>query len=161
MPIYRFVEVLLDRTRPGWRERQARRKSLWHLPITIVMIGLLSGLWYVLFKGMWQVHLLWHPEHAGHLQEFWPKGIRPRSFVASALLVLPLFLPALGISMILTNLLFWLVGPARHTFEREAGGDPEMTFRGANGKLLIALLILVPVGIGLSLIGAWLLADLR
>ena len=162
MPIDRLVEVLLDKTRPGWRERQARRKSLWHLPITIVMFGLLGGLWFALFKAMWLLHLVWHPEHAGHLQEFWPKGMRPQPFVASALLALPLFLPALGIALILTNLVFWFIGPARRAFEREAGGDPEMTFRGANRKLLkIVFAILLPVGIGLSLIGAWLLADLR
>lgn len=161
MPVWSLVEVLLDKTRPGWRERHARRKSLWHLPTTILMFGLLGALWFLLFKAIWQVHLLWHPEHAGHLDEFWPKGIRPRPFLASALLVLPLFLPALGISLILSNLLFWFIGPARRAFEREAGGDPEMTFRGANRKLFIALLILLPVGIGLSLIGAWLLIDLR
>jgi hypothetical protein len=37
-----------------------------------------------------------------------------------------------------------------------------MTFRGATGKLLnVTLLIFVPLGIGLSLVGGWLLVDLR
>ena len=162
MPLRGPVEVLLDKTRPGWRERQARRRSLWHFPMIIVTIGLLAGLWFVLFRAMWQVHLVWHPDHIGRLREFWTKGIRPQPFVASALLVLPLLLPAVGGSLILTNLLFWCIGPARRSFEREAGGDPEMTFRGANGKLLkITLCYLVPIGIGMSLIGAWLLTDLR
>jgi hypothetical protein len=162
MPVVRIVEALLDKTRPGWRGRQARRKSLWHLPVIIVMFGLLAGLWFALFRIMWQVHLVWHPEHAGHLQEFWPKGAGPKSFIASALLVLPLFLPALGVSLFLANLLFLLIGPARRAFEREASGDPEMTFRGANRKLLkITLGFLLPIGIGMSLIGAWLLTDFR
>jgi len=162
MPVRGPVEALLDKTRPGWRERQARRKSLWHLPMIIVMVGLLAGLWFVLFEAMWQVHLIWHPEHIGRLEDFWPKGIGPKSFVASSLLVLPLFLPALGVSLILANLLFWCIRPARRSFEREASSDPEMTFRGANGKLLkITLCYLVPVGIGMSFIGAWVLTDLR
>jgi H+/Cl- antiporter ClcA len=162
MPVYRLVEVLMDKTCPGWRERQARRKSLWHLPTTIVMFALLGGLWFVLFRAMWQVHLVWHPEHAGHLQEFWSEGIRLQPFVASALLALPLFLPAVGVSLILTNLLFWFIRLARRVFEREADGDPEMKFRGATGKLLkVTLLIFVPLGIGPSLVGAWLLVDLR
>jgi hypothetical protein len=126
------------------------------------MFALLGGLWFVLFRAIWQMHLVWHPDHAGHLHEFWSESIRLQPFVASALLVLPLFLPAVGISLILTNLLFWFIGPARRAFEREADGDREMTFRGANAKLLkVTLLIFVPLGIGLSLVGAWLLADLR
>lgn len=162
MLVERVVEIVLDKTRPGWRQRQARRKSLWHLPLVIVMFGLLCGFWFILFRAMWQVHLVWYPEHAGHLQEFWSKGIRPGPLVASALLALPLFLPALGFSLILTNLLFWFIGPARRAFEREASGDPEMTFRGANSKLLkIMLRYLLPIGFGMSLVGAWLLTDLR
>jgi len=162
MDIQWLIEGLMDWLRPGWRERQARRKSLWHPPIAIIMFVLLGGLWFLLFRAMWQVHLVWHPEHTDHLQNFWPRGIRLQPFVASALLVLPLFLPAVGISLILTNLLFWFIRPARRTFEREADGDPEMTFRGANGKLLkVTLLMFVPIGISLSLLGAWLLADLR
>jgi H+/Cl- antiporter ClcA len=87
-----LFEAFMDAVRPGWRERQARRKSLWHLPTTLVMFALLGGLWFVLFRAMWQVHLVWHPEHAGHLQEFWSEGMRLHPFVASALLALPLFL---------------------------------------------------------------------
>src|SRR5262249_59622830 len=98
--------------------------------------GLFAGLWFVFFRAMWQLHLVWPPDHIGRLREFWTKGIRAQPFVASALLVLPLLLPAVGGSLILANLLFWCIGPARRSFEREAGGDPQVTFRGANGKLL-------------------------
>ena len=55
------VSVLMDAVRPGWRERKARRKSLWHLPKVVLMFALLLGLWFVLFKLMWQVHLVLHP----------------------------------------------------------------------------------------------------
>lgn len=157
-----IVKAIMGALRPGWRERKARRKSLWHLPKIILMFALSAGLWFLLFRLMWLVHLVFHPEHAGHLGEFWRKGIGLQPFLASALLTLPLFLPALGLAMVLTNLLFSRIVPARQVFEREAAGDPAMTFRGATGKLVkCTLLYFLPIGLGLSLAGAWLLITLR
>ena len=149
------LSVLMDAVRPGWRERKARRKSLWHLPKIVLMFALLLGLWFVLFKLMWQVHLFLHPSRS-ETAELVPRGVHGIPLVASLLERLPLSLPALGLSLVATNLLFWLIPRARRVFEREAEGDPEMTFRGATGKLLrITLLFLLPIGLGLSLLGAW------
>ena len=120
-----LFEWCMDALRPGWRERQQRRKTPWHLAKILLMFALLGALWLAAFRLMWRVHLFLHPEHAGHLDAFWRKGIGGQAFVASALLVLPLFLPALGISMTLTNLLLWCIAPARLAFAREAIGEPE------------------------------------
>jgi len=155
-----IVNVVMDALRPGWRERKARRKSPWHLAKVLVMFALLFGLWFALFKIMWQVHLYLHPGQTD-VGEFLPRGVHGISLAASLLLRLPLSLPALGFALIGTNLLFRLIAPARRAFEREAEGDPEMTFRDATGKLArITLLCLLPIGFGLSLLGAW-ISDLR
>lgn len=155
-----IVKVIMDALRPGWRERKARRKSLWHLPKIILMFALLFGLWFALFKIMWQAHLYLHPGQT-EVGEFLPRGVHGIALAASLLLRLPLSLPAFGFALLGTNLLFWLIAPARRAFEQEAEGDPEMTFRDATSKLVrITILCLLPIGVGLSLLGAW-ISNLR
>jgi hypothetical protein len=165
-----LLEAFMDRARPGWRERKERRKTLWHLPKLAVLFALIGCIGSAMFFGMWQVHVGLHPEHAGQLREFLPKGVAGRPLFASLLMSVPLFLPAVGIAIVLTNLVFWCIAPARRAFEREAIGDPaqgdeperEMMFRVATrGSLRITAVYLLPIGIGLSLLGAWLLTSLR
>jgi hypothetical protein len=84
----------------------------------------------------WQVHVLFYPEHAVHLREFWRPGISGGAFISSFLLAMPLFLPAIVTGLLISNLLMWLIPPARRAMNAEARGDYEMTFRGANLGLL-------------------------
>ena len=155
-------EKALDKYRPGWRERRKRRKSLWHLPRILISFLLLSLIWYWLFIGMWEVHLLKYPEHEGHLRDFWKEDVTFKSFISSFLLVMPLSLPAIGASFVATNYLFWLIPSAKRAFESEAAGDEEMTFSGAtSGLIKLSIWYLVPIGFGLSLIGALTLSSLK
>ncbi len=111
---------------------------------------------------MWQIHLIAYPNHVGHLNEFWSEGIGFKSFVSSFLIAMPLFLPAMGASFILINLLFGFIAPARKIFEKEAAGDKEMTFFGAtSGLIKVFFKYLLPIGLGLSLIGALTLSNLK
>src|SRR4029077_742715 len=82
------------------------------------------------------VHVHFYPMHAGRLSEFWPGGLSTRAFISSFLMAMPLFFPAVVIAGLLSNIVMWLIPPARRVMEREAAGDPEMTFRGANTKLI-------------------------
>jgi hypothetical protein len=45
----------LDLTRPGWRERQAKRKSAWNLVGGLLIIVGLVPTWYGLWLGAWKV----------------------------------------------------------------------------------------------------------
>lgn len=156
-----ILPKVLDKLRPGWRKRQARRKTLWHLPKVIISIFGLGIFWYVLFIGMWQIHLFAYPEHTGHISEFWRKGVSLQSFLSSFLLAMPLFLPAMGLSFIIVNIIFWFIAPAKRAFENEASGDNEMTFIGATSKLIgITVKYLFPIGFSLSLVGALTLSSL-
>ena len=158
----RLIEKILDKHRPGWRERSGRRKSFWHFPRMITSFILLGLLWYLLFVGMWEIHLIVFPEHEGHLREFWQEGISFKAFISSFLLVMPLFFPSMGASYILVNLIFWFIPPARKAFENEAAGDKEMTFFGATSSLTkVFIKYLLPLGLGLSLLGALTLSSLK
>jgi len=156
------AEKYLDKYRPGWKQRTDRKKSLWNLLQFLVSLPMLLIIWYILFSFMWQVHLIAFPEHTGQIAGFWPKGIGIKAFISSFLLAMPLFFPAMGLSFIVINLIFWFIPPAREAFKREAVGDKEMTFIGATtGLLVISIKYLLPVGIGLSLVGALTLSSLK
>ena len=157
----RHIGKTLKKNWPDWRERSLRQISFWHLPKIFISFVLLGLLWYLLFMAMWQIHLIAYPHHAGHLNEFWAEGISFNSFISSFLLVMPLFLPALGVSYILTNFLFWYIVPIRKKFEKEAAGNKEMTFSGATTRLARVLYkYLLPIGLGLSLIGSLTLSEI-
>ena len=156
------TEAILDRLRPEWRERAARRRSLWHIPKVLLIFILLGSLWFALFRLMWLAHLIIYPEHSRHLHDFWGKGITAQSFASSFLLLIPLFLPATGLSLIFTNLVFWCIPPARNQFEKEGEGIEDMTFRRANKDLLrLTIRWLIPIGCGLSMLGALTLTNMK
>jgi hypothetical protein len=151
-PLFQF---LMDRLSPGWRERAAKRKTAWNLFKVLIWIPLLAGSWVLLTILMWQVFLLIHPEYSGPLSNVIPNERDGYPVAPRVALLLPLMIPAIGISFILTNLVLWCIPPARRAFERESGGDPAMTFRGANRSLGRATLYyLAPIGCGLSLLSA-------
>ncbi len=157
----RYIGKTLNKFRQDWRERSLRRISLWHLPKIIVSFVLLGLFWYLLFAAMWQIHLIAYPNHVGLLNEFWSEGIGFKSFISSFLMVMPLILPALGASFVLTNFLFWYIVPARRIYEKEAAGNKDLTFSGATtGLIKVFYKYLLPIGLGLSLIGALTLSNI-
>jgi hypothetical protein len=156
-----LLEGVMDKARPGWRARKARRKSPWDL-LGAVVAALIMGLaGYGLWLCAWRLHLLFYPAHAAHIREFWHAGISGRAFISSFLLAMPLFMPAIVIGLLISNLLMWLIPPARRAMNAEAAGDEEMTFRGANLGLLKWGGIVSGIALLLVLIGAATLTSLR
>jgi hypothetical protein len=133
---YQLLQRGMDRWRPGWRQRAAKKKSPWDFVCLLLGIGLIPVLWWYLFRAAWLLHVHFYPAHAGHLGEFWRDGISGRAFASSFLMSMPLFCPAVTAALLLSNIVMWLIPPVRRVMEREAAGDPEMTFRGANIGLL-------------------------
>jgi hypothetical protein len=152
-----FSEGYLQRA----RQRAQRRKSPWNFLLIPLCFGGVAITLYVLFQIMWLVHTAIYPVHVGRLGEFWGKGISFGSFVPSFLLLIPLFFAALPIGMMLGNLVAWLIPPARRTFVREAEGVEGASFGDAMTGLWKISLIVVPVCLLLSLIGAATLTSLR
>jgi len=137
------------------------KKSWWHLPRIIIMFTLLAAFWYLLFKGMWLVHTYFYPEHNNQLGLFWQTGLGIKSFLSSFLLAVPLFLPALGIALIVSNGLMWLILPARLAFQQEVKKLRTDDFLTSISSLtLVFVKYLLPIGIGLSLFGAVTLKNL-
>jgi hypothetical protein len=158
----KYIEKTLNKFKPDRRQGSLHRRSFWHLPKIVSSILLLGVIWYLLFKVMWQIHLIAYPHHVGLLTEFWREGLGFKSFISSFLMVVPLFLPAMGASFILINLLFWHIVPIRKIFEKEAAGNQKLTFSGATAGLVkLFLKYLLPIGLGLSLIGTLTLSKLQ
>jgi len=158
---YELIQRGMDRWRPGWRERAARRKSLWDFAGFVLGFALFPVFWYYLFQAAWLLHVHFFPEHAGHKGGFWAEGISGRAFVSSFLMSMPLFWPALVAAFLLSNIVMWLIRPARRVMEREAAGDPEMTFYGANTKLIKRGGFGSIIAFALSLVGIATLHSLR
>jgi hypothetical protein len=133
---YEVIQRGMDRWRPGWRERAAKRKNPWDFIGILLGLVLFPVFWFYLFRAAWLLHVHFYPAHTGHLREFWGDGISARAFVSSFLMAMPLFWPSLIAAFLLSNVVMWLIRPTRRVMEREAAGDPEMTFRGANSRLL-------------------------
>ncbi len=110
---------------------------------------------------MWFVHTVFYPEHAGHLGEFWGKGIGFFCFLSSFLLLIPLLFAAIPLSLSIANCIVWCVPPARRAFEREGKADEWMSFSVAMYRLWRLSLWIVPICLMLSFIGAATLAHLR
>ncbi len=137
-------------------------KSWWHLPKVFFIFTLLGVFWFGLFKIMWGVHIFFYPEHSNHLDLFWQEGLSFKSFISSFLLLIPLLLPAMGSAMIVTNGLLWLTPAARATFDREAKKLKKPSFLISTSDLLLLFVkYLLPIGIGLSLLGALTLINLK
>jgi hypothetical protein len=90
---YERIQRGMDRWRPGWRERAAKRKSPWNFFGLLLGFGLFPFLWHYLFQAAWRLHVVFYPAHMGHLNQFWGGGISTRAFVSSFLMAMPFFGP--------------------------------------------------------------------
>lgn len=157
----RITEVALDKLRPGWRERRAKKKSPWNLLCVLVGFGLAMLAWYYLFQAAWWLHVECYPEHAALKKEFWRQGISARAFMSSFLMLMPLGVPALVTGFLSGNLIIWLIPAARRAMEREAAGNREMTFAGSNAGLVKWGGIASAVCVTLCIIGVVTLKSLK
>jgi hypothetical protein len=155
-----IIEKIMDRLRPGWRERSARRKSPWNLVCVLLGFALFFVFWYALFQLAWALHVQIYPAHAGLKHAFWRSGISLGAFVPSFLMLMPLAIPALVAGLLAANGLVWVIPAARRAMEAEAAGDPEMTFAGASAGLVKWGGLASAVCIVASIIGLAALANL-
>lgn len=117
------------------------------------------AIWYALFRLIWLFHVALYPEH--QLGEFWRSDISFRSFACSFLMIFSLMPGAIVVGFMLGNVVFWLIPPARRTFDMEARDYPGTSFRDSmRGLFTIGAFVLVP-GMVLALIAACFLKSLR
>lgn len=127
-----------------------------------MFLGGWAALAYGGFRLAWALHVVLVPEHAGRLGEFWPEGIGFRALVPSLMLVFGPAVATLGPAGLMTNLILWTIPPARRAFQAEARNRRDLSFAHQVRDLTRATVrYLGPVGIGLALLGAATLRNLR
>lgn len=139
--------------------RAQRRRSPWNLVLIPLTLAGWFGAWYVLFRVVWAFHVTLYPQHA--FRDFWPKGISFTSFVLSFLMLFAVAPGAMIVGFIFANGLTWLIPPARRVLDREAVGYPGTGFREATGALLKLAVWIVPAGLIIALIAAFVLRTLK
>jgi hypothetical protein len=134
----RVQQFLMDRLRPGWRERAAAQASPWTFIERLVALGLCAALCYLLIaRGEFFQHFRFHPEDKvllGNPNASFPAWLFVGIFAQGFFL--------LCISMIIMNWLESLYAPLKRWAERGSDRFPELTIRNANRELWKAALCL-------------------
>jgi hypothetical protein len=142
-------------------QRARRRKSPWNLLLIPLGFGFMGLVASALFRGMWFVHTMLYPQHVDRLHEFWARGIGLQAFASSFLLLMPLLIAAIPVGMLLANGVLWCIPPARKALDREAEGIEWASFPQSMASLGRISLVVAPVCLLLSLVGAATLGSLR
>lgn len=138
----RTTTKIMDKFRPGWRERRAKRKSPWHLFKLLLLFSSMGAISYLFVKGyqLMQVLLFFNES----LQHNYAMGL------------LPLMIPTFGLGIVITNMVLYKIPAARYAFEKEAAGDPELMYEPFMTKFVpIVFKYLLTIGIAVSGLIMW------
>ena len=141
--------------------RARRRQSLWDLALIPLVLLFWSVIWWPLFRFVWRIHEFLYPQHTGLLHEFWPKGATIPTFLSSFLMVFGPAAAALGMSMLVANMILWSIAPARRALESEAVGYPGTDFLSTQKGMIQFTTAALAIGLLLGLIGAATVRSLR
>jgi len=143
------------------RQRASRRESPANFLLVILFLCAWPSFVYSLFRLMWYIHTRIYPHHINRLGEFWGRGISNTAFIPSFLMLMPLLVAAVPLSMLVTNLLCWLLPSVRRILDAEARNMPGTSFAESMADVWIATVYIVPICLILSLLGAVTLRHLR
>jgi hypothetical protein len=130
-----------DRAQNGVR----RRRSAWNLLLFVFGVQFIGAVWWGLFQVVVLAQAVLAPQK---------RFGQNMSNLGEVLMVVPLFLPALGVGMMAANLRVWLIPAARDALEQEAHAQPGAEFAPAMKHLAIATVVLLALAVPLSLLGA-------
>jgi hypothetical protein len=138
---------------PGYwnraRERQ-RSKTGWDLVFLPIGFAAIGVYWYAFAKFFLWIHILLYPADIARLKILTSGPMT----LAQALIFLAPALPSIPLGFMTSNILMWLVPPARRASEKKAQGVKWASFRQAQRSLFSAALLLVPAGLALGTLGA-------
>jgi len=141
-------------------QRGASRNSAWNLLLLPIGGACITGAFWLLVLIMWNVHLLFHSEHANKFADYWRVTGKDTS-ISSFMLLAPLLFASLPVGLMLTNCILWCIPPARRVFDTEANGVKWASFGERMQSLWSGALIIVSVCLIVSLIGAITLTGLK
>jgi len=111
------------------RERAQRRRSPVNLLLPVIKFPLMLGLWFLQVEFLYR---LFSRSGCGDIAlRCLNDGLPVVIFTVTP------FFPAVGLSMLLTNLLLWLIPPVRRIFDREAERFPQTSFRRSQYSLVM------------------------
>ncbi len=126
------------------RRRARRRRSPWNLLLIPAVILPAGGLWWAAVKSLEALHGIFYPT----------RHLLASNAVGAILAAVSPFFAVLPVAMIVGNYLVWLVPPARQVLDREATPYPGTGFRQSQQQLMQFAKYLVPIGLGIGIIGA-------
>src|SRR5262249_17025381 len=125
--------------------RAQRRKSRWNLLLPAAFFALLVPMFVLLLVGLEAFRLHAYPDQP---------LLSQRKGVGVILETFSLVLAAIPISLLTTNCLVWLVGPARRALDAEATAYPGTSFSASQRALLRLVRLWVPATLALAGLGA-------
>ena len=142
-----IASKLAEKNKPGFSERQQHRQTLWHLPKIILVPVMPFVIYYLLIHFMIGVGIILGIEHQSSTNG-----------IPEFLFLIPLFFPAVGIAIIVINLILFSIPAARRAFEKEAKHELSLSFtRATKPVAVVTLKYLIPIGFGISFIGLYLM----
>ena len=155
------IQGTFDEIRSGtWREnarrRASRRKSKWNLLLPLFIIPLWMTLWWLHIELACLAHFLFHADAIPPFAQ-WMHALGGPVTLATALMFLPAFLPTMIVAMLLSNVLVYLIPPARRAMDNEDKDFPGTDYTTAQRALGKAAAVTLPITLLLAMLGAWLL----
>jgi hypothetical protein len=149
--------IVKEFTTPGYRDRARQRqrasKTIWDLVFLPIGFAAIGGYWYAFSRLFLWLHILFYPADAQRLAVLEDGPFT----VAQALIFLVPAFSSVPLGFMTSNVLMWLVPPARRASEKKAEGVKWASFREAQRALLRIAFVLVPIALICGLIGALLL----
>jgi hypothetical protein len=135
------------------QERSRAAKTVWDLAFLPVAFGAIGLFWFMFCKSFLWLHVLIYSADGVRLKTLLGGSMT----LAQALIFLVPLFSAIPLGFMTSNVLMWLVPPARRASEEKAKGVKWASFRDSQIALFKLALILVPIGIASGVIGAFLL----
>lgn len=145
------VPQVMDKLRPGWRERSEAQRSWWKLFEIGITSGLFSSMW--IFAAPWlsgAIHAHFHPSDVAKI----PTPLQASMSFWTAAAILPIALPLFCLAGIMVNCAEGAFSFTRRRAERGSALYPELTIKGANRGLVRALIWTSIVAIPLYVAGS-------
>jgi len=139
---------------PGYRDRARKRKAAsktgWDLIFLPIGFAAIGGYWYGFTRLFLWLHFLVFPADLQHSDAVLGGSL---TLPQALMFLVPMF-SAVPLGLMTSNVLMWLVPPARRASEKKAEGVKWASFRQAQLVLFKMALVLVPIGLIAGVAGA-------
>ncbi len=126
------------------RKRARRRSSPWNLLLIPAVVLPWLLLWWAAVAGLGVVHRAVYPG----------ESMSVGSGIGIIVMAVAPGLAALVVTLLVANFVLRCMGPARRALDLEAEGCPGVGFEAVQRRLLRVATVVVPLALGLALVGA-------